>query len=122
MEVRSPASRRYRALLSQEQLNKVGVPCGPINTIDQTFAGPQVEHLGIAKSVSHPTLEPQKVVGQPIHLSRYPQPNELRPTPIRASTPRRSCASLATTRVQLQGYASAALFKNELASTSDWSQ
>ncbi|HEX2885718.1 CoA transferase, partial [Vineibacter terrae] len=27
-------------------LNKAGVPCGPINTIDQTFAEPQVQHLG----------------------------------------------------------------------------
>jgi crotonobetainyl-CoA:carnitine CoA-transferase CaiB-like acyl-CoA transferase len=64
-----------------ELLNRVGVPCGPINTIDQTFADPQVRHLGIAKPVSHPKLGPQKVVGQPIHLSAYPQPAELRPTP-----------------------------------------
>ena len=64
-----------------ERLNKVGVPCGPINTIDQTFADPQVQHLGIAKPVSHPKLGPQKVVGQPIHMSGYPQPDELRPTP-----------------------------------------
>jgi crotonobetainyl-CoA:carnitine CoA-transferase CaiB-like acyl-CoA transferase len=64
-----------------ELLNKVGVPCGPINTIDETFADPQVQHLGIAKPVSHPKLGPQKVVGQPIHLSGYPQPDELRPTP-----------------------------------------
>jgi formyl-CoA transferase len=64
-----------------ELMNKAGVPCGPINTIDQTFADPQVRHLGIARPVSHPKLGPQKVVGQPIHLSRYPQPDELRPTP-----------------------------------------
>jgi len=64
-----------------ELLNKVGVPCGPINTIDRTFADPQVQHLGIAKPVSHPKLGPQKVVGQPIHMSRYPQPAELHPTP-----------------------------------------
>ncbi len=64
-----------------ELMNKAGVPCGPINNIDQTFADPQVQHLGIAKPVSHPKLGPQKVVGQPIHMSRYPQPDELRPTP-----------------------------------------
>ena len=64
-----------------ELLTKVGVPCGPINTIDQTFADPQVQHLGIAKPVTHPKLGPQKVVGQPIHMSRYPQPAELHPTP-----------------------------------------
>jgi len=64
-----------------DELSKAGVPCGPINTIDQTFADPQVRHLGIAKPVSHPKLGPQKVVGQPIHMSAYPQPDELRPTP-----------------------------------------
>jgi crotonobetainyl-CoA:carnitine CoA-transferase CaiB-like acyl-CoA transferase len=64
-----------------ELLNKVGVPCGPINTIDRTFADPQVQHLGIAKPVNNPRHGPQKVVGQPIHLSSYPQPDELRPTP-----------------------------------------
>src|SRR5438445_9663205 len=32
-------------------LNKAGVPCGPIYTIDQVYADPQVEHLGIAQPV-----------------------------------------------------------------------
>jgi formyl-CoA transferase len=64
-----------------EQLTKIGVPCGPINTIAQTFADPQVQHLGIAKPVNHPKLGPQRVVGQPIHMSADPQPDELRPTP-----------------------------------------
>ena len=73
--------RRHPNAYWVELLNKVGVPCGPINTIDQTFADPQVQHLGIAKPVSHPKLGPQKVVGQPIHMSAYPQPGELRPTP-----------------------------------------
>ena len=62
-------------------LNKAGVPCGPINTIDQTFAEPQVKHLGIARAVKHPKLGDIKVVGQPINLSEAPQPKELRPTP-----------------------------------------
>ena len=73
--------RRHTSAHWVEALSKVGVPCGPINTIDQTFADPQVQHLGIARPVNHPTLGPQKVVGQPIHLSGYPQPDELRPTP-----------------------------------------
>ena len=64
-----------------ELLNRAGVPCGPINTIDQTFADPQVQHLGIAKPITHPKLGPQKVVGQPIRMSGYPQPEELCPTP-----------------------------------------
>ena len=62
-------------------MNDAGVPCGPINSIDQTFAEPQVQHLGIAKPVRHPTLGDIKVVGQPINLTKAPQPAEYRPTP-----------------------------------------
>src|SRR5262249_43950332 len=32
-----------------DRFNKAGVPAGPINTIDQVFADPQVEHLKIAQ-------------------------------------------------------------------------
>jgi crotonobetainyl-CoA:carnitine CoA-transferase CaiB-like acyl-CoA transferase len=63
------------------ELNKAGVPCGPINTIDKAWEDPQVKHLGMAKKVRHPTIGEYEVVGQPIHLSRYPQPDALRPTP-----------------------------------------
>ena len=73
--------RRYPNAYWVELLNKAGVPCGPINTIDQTFADPQVRHLGIARPIDHLKLGPQKVVGQPIHMSRYPQPDKLGPTP-----------------------------------------
>ena len=62
-------------------LNDAGVPCGPINSIDQTFAEPQVQHLGIAKPVRHPELGDIRVVGQPITLTATPQPSEYRPTP-----------------------------------------
>ena len=64
-----------------ERLNEAGVPCGPINSIDRTFAEPQVRHLGIAKRVRHPALGEIEVVGQPIHLSAVDEPTEYRPTP-----------------------------------------
>jgi formyl-CoA transferase len=55
-----------------DALNEAGVPCGPIYSIDQVFADPQVEHLGIAQSVAKPDGEPLTVVGQPVALSRTP--------------------------------------------------
>jgi len=64
-----------------EALNKAGVPCGPINTIDKAWEDPQIKHLGMAKKVRHPKIGEYEVVGQPIHMSRYPQPDALRPTP-----------------------------------------
>ncbi|MFL6652572.1 MAG: CaiB/BaiF CoA transferase family protein [Sulfurifustaceae bacterium] len=53
-------------------LNEAGVPCGPIFTIDQVFADPQVRHLGIAQTVQHAKLGPIQIVGQPVRLSRTP--------------------------------------------------
>jgi formyl-CoA transferase len=62
-------------------LNKAGVPCGPINTIDKTFAEPQTQHLRIARPVHHPALGDIQVVGQPFTLTDAPQPEAMRPTP-----------------------------------------
>lgn len=62
-------------------LNMAGVPCGPINSIDKTFAEPQVQHVGIARKVHHAELGEYGVVGQPINLSDAPQPEFLKPTP-----------------------------------------
>ena len=53
-------------------LNAAGVPCGPINRIDQVFADPQVQHLGIAQPVEHPVLGRIELVGQPVTLNRTP--------------------------------------------------
>ena len=64
-----------------ELLNEVGVPCGPIYTIDQVFADPQVRHLEMARPVDHPHLGPIEVVGQAINMTATPEPAKLRPTP-----------------------------------------
>ena len=37
-----------------ETLNQQGVPCGPIYSVDQVFADPQVRHQGMAAPVVHP--------------------------------------------------------------------
>ena len=62
-------------------LNEAGVPCGPINTIDATFADEQVQALGIARPMPRPQLGDTHVVGQAINLARTPQPASHRPTP-----------------------------------------
>jgi formyl-CoA transferase len=54
------------------KLNKAGVPCGPINRMDEVFADPQVKHLGMAAPVQHGTLGDIAVVNQPVKLSRTP--------------------------------------------------
>jgi formyl-CoA transferase len=53
-----------------ELLNAAGVPCGPINTIDQVFADPQVRHLGLAQPARSHERGETELVGQPIIMSR----------------------------------------------------
>ena len=55
-----------------ERMNAAGIPCGPIYTIDQTFADPQVRHLGVAQTVVSKTLGPISLISQPVKLSRTP--------------------------------------------------
>jgi crotonobetainyl-CoA:carnitine CoA-transferase CaiB-like acyl-CoA transferase len=55
-----------------DRLNEAGIPCGPIYSIDQTFADPQVRHLGIAQQVESGALGTVTLVGQPFTLSRTP--------------------------------------------------
>jgi formyl-CoA transferase len=63
-----------------ELFEGAGIPCGPINTIDQTFADPQVRHLGMATPIRHPTLGDLEVVASPINMSGIPRK-------VRAATP-----------------------------------
>ncbi len=52
-----------------ELFERNGIPAGPIYTIDQTFADPQVRHLGMATPVEHPRLGRFDVVASPLTLS-----------------------------------------------------
>jgi crotonobetainyl-CoA:carnitine CoA-transferase CaiB-like acyl-CoA transferase len=61
-------------------LNKAGVPCGPINRMDEVFADPQVKHLGMAAPVRHSSLGEIEVVNQAVKLSRTPS-HIVHPTP-----------------------------------------
>lgn len=52
-----------------ELFEEAGIPCGPINTIDQVFADPQVRHLGLATPVEHPRLGTTPLVASPLNLA-----------------------------------------------------
>jgi len=55
-----------------ERLNRRSVPSGPVYTFDQTFADPQVRHIGMAAPVDHPTRGRIELVGQPVRFHRTP--------------------------------------------------
>ena len=56
-----------------ELFEEVGVPCGPINTIDQVFADPQVQHLGMAAPVTCPRMGAYKLVASPLNVVGVPK-------------------------------------------------
>jgi formyl-CoA transferase len=55
-----------------EGMSAAGIPCGPINTIDQVMTHPQIEHRGMIVEVPHPTAGSVKVVGPPFIMSDTP--------------------------------------------------
>ena len=54
-------------------LEAAGVPCAPVNTLDQVFADPQVQARGMQIRMPHPLAgEDVRLVGSPVRLSRTP--------------------------------------------------
>jgi crotonobetainyl-CoA:carnitine CoA-transferase CaiB-like acyl-CoA transferase len=53
-------------------LEAVGVPCGPINNVEQVFADPQVRERGLRQTVGSPSLGEVPIVANPIRLSETP--------------------------------------------------
>ncbi|HUH24629.1 MAG TPA: CaiB/BaiF CoA-transferase family protein, partial [Brevundimonas sp.] len=54
-------------------LEAAGVPCGPVNTIDQVFEEPQALHRGLTVEQSRDDLAtPIRTVASPIRLSKTP--------------------------------------------------
>jgi crotonobetainyl-CoA:carnitine CoA-transferase CaiB-like acyl-CoA transferase len=48
-----------------------GIPCGPIYSIDQVFADPQVKHLGMATKMNSPYVGEAEVVASGINISGF---------------------------------------------------
>jgi len=56
-----------------EGLEAVNVPCGPVNTVDQVFADPQVTHRNMEVSMEHPLAGGgARLIGNPIKFSETP--------------------------------------------------
>jgi crotonobetainyl-CoA:carnitine CoA-transferase CaiB-like acyl-CoA transferase len=64
------ATRRQSSAYWIERLNAESIPCGPIYSVDQVFADPQVVHLAMTGRVQHPRLGEMDLVAQPITMSR----------------------------------------------------
>lgn len=54
------------------RLERVAVPCGPINELTEVFADLQVQARGMVQELNHPTLGTVPTVASPIRLSETP--------------------------------------------------
>ena len=69
------------------RLEPAGVPCGPVNTIDQVFDEPQAKHRGLEITLERADLSaPTKTVASPIRLSKTPVRYDIAPPALGADT------------------------------------
>ncbi len=54
-----------------DELNEVGVPCGPINTIDRILDHPQLLSRNMIVQVEGKSAQPFRTAGNPVKLSAY---------------------------------------------------
>ncbi len=62
-----------------EALNARGIPCGPINNLEQVFADPQVRFRGLQLELEHPVAGRVASVANPIRMSQTPVSYERAP-------------------------------------------
>ncbi len=65
----STATSKWLSVDLTNALIEAEIPCGPILAMDEVFADPQVQHLGMTGEVEHYTRGRQRVLAQPIGLS-----------------------------------------------------
>jgi len=51
------------------ELVKLGLPAGPIFTLDQVFADQHVNETGIVEEIDHPTLGPLRLIANPVRMA-----------------------------------------------------
>ena len=72
VEAIAPAMRQKTTGEWIATLEPLGMPCGPINRLDQVYADPQVQHRGLKIEVPHPLSGSVPLVANPIKYSRTP--------------------------------------------------
>jgi formyl-CoA transferase len=71
---RGESSRHWFDVLSE-----AGVPCGPVNAIDQIFADDQVKHVGMTRKAVHGRLGELDLVAQPYNIEGHSKDIRLPP-------------------------------------------
>ena len=65
-------TQKYPTAKLHEMLEKAGVPCAPVNTVDRILRDPQTAVREMVMEVPHPLIPELKLLGIPIKLSGTP--------------------------------------------------
>ncbi|HKX40312.1 MAG TPA: CaiB/BaiF CoA-transferase family protein [Burkholderiaceae bacterium] len=100
-DVLVPLLRQTTVMRSTQEwialLEKANVPCGPINTLAQVFADPQVLARGLRQDLPHPQFGSVPTVASPLRLSKTPVRYERAAPPLGTDT-EAVLATLSTTQ------------------------
>jgi crotonobetainyl-CoA:carnitine CoA-transferase CaiB-like acyl-CoA transferase len=75
-------TQKYPTAQLNEMLDKGGIPCAPVNTLDKVLADPQTTAREMVVDVPHPLIPDLRLLGVPIKLSDTPGDVRL-PPPIK---------------------------------------
>ena len=62
-------------------LEKAGIPCGPVNNVEQALAHPQTAARNMLVEVDDPVTGPLQLAGNPMKFSAFPDPAAREPAP-----------------------------------------
>jgi len=73
-ELINDLTKKFSTSYWLEELEKLQIPCGPINTIREVFDDPQIQHRGMEISMAHHLSGNGKVslIGSPVKMSETP--------------------------------------------------
>jgi crotonobetainyl-CoA:carnitine CoA-transferase CaiB-like acyl-CoA transferase len=72
-------TQKYATVELSAMLDKAGVPCAPVNTLDHVLSDPQTLAREMIVDVPHPLIPDLKLLGLPIKLSETPGSIRLAP-------------------------------------------
>jgi crotonobetainyl-CoA:carnitine CoA-transferase CaiB-like acyl-CoA transferase len=90
------------------ELPRAGVPCSPINNLDQLLSHPHTAATGVVVDYEHPVVGPLKAVGQPYLLDEQPRPAGS-PPPMRGQHTDAILAELGLSRPDIERLRSASV-------------
>ncbi|MBV9734747.1 MAG: CoA transferase [Acidisphaera sp.] len=78
-ETLTPVMQRHSTAWWVERLEALKIGCGPINTLAEVFADPQIEARGVVIDMPHASGASVKVLANPVRLSETPADYRLPP-------------------------------------------